>query len=69
MTEDDTFNALKKWPFNQLYSEFNKLVGANYQISIEEQYVVALELFKDAGWTEDEFLSQHRIENGVVKYE
>jgi hypothetical protein len=49
MTEDDTFNALKRIPFKQLYAIWQDTPAGQDSASIVEQY----------GWTKAEFCNEY----------
>lgn len=53
MTEEDTFNALKKWSRERVTEESKRL--ANTIDSWEEYYVLHGRMLQRAGWTLDEY--------------
>ena len=61
MTEDDTFNKLKRWSYNQLNDAYN----ANWNLPIDaswEDYNKYFELLlNEAGWTMKEWGEKQRL--------
>lgn len=51
MTEDDTFNALKKWTLVQLEIEIYKPADVDY----EREMTRINTIFTEAGWTRQEY--------------
>ena len=66
MTEDDTFNALKKWSYEQITSSISKLQCNN---GYEPYWVEIDNLIKNAGWTVVEYQSAqwHKLFGDVLK--
>ncbi len=53
MTEDDTFNTLKKWTFEQLRTT----LGVPKPITVNE----VINIIIKAGWSQQEYIQAHRI--------
>ena len=50
MTEDDTFERLRRWTFQETMAALNAITSSGTQWEIEHQAIL-----KRSGWTEDEF--------------
>lgn len=62
MTEDDTFDTLRKWDFSKLYPIYNNMVHSSGKFSQEIfDYMWAewMKKLRIAGWTHEEFFNEY----------
>jgi hypothetical protein len=52
MTEDDTFNALKRTPYTQIYAIWLTMTWDQTQLDLDEFYI-------QHSWTRNEFYDEH----------